>query len=102
MALAEDDRRISAAPVRDRRISVAVVRDGPRISQVAHQLTFPFVGSTFSGVPTTVFRKQVPVTLLPQTLRPDFRLMGRLHQKVDLTPFLCIGQPSQISNNGCH
>ena len=50
--------------------------------------------STFSGVLTTVFRKPVPVTLLAQTPRRDFRLTVRLHQKVDPTPFVSIGQPS--------
>ena len=81
--------------------------------KVSHQLTFPTVGSTFQvtarheldGSSRLVnifrclhclhcFRKQFPVTLLSKTSRPDFRLTGRFNQKVDPTPFVCIGQRS--------
>ena len=69
-------------------------------------LTFPRVGSTFQVTTRheldifrkflkPAFKEQLPFTLLPQTPRPVFRLTGRLHQKVDPTPFVCIGQPSR-------
>ena len=44
----------------------------------------------------------LPVTLLPQTPRRDFRLTGRLHQKVDPTQFVCIGQPSVYNFKNAH